>query len=398
MKIKYPLLTGAAWGLAALLCIASVSLRAEALDNWHVRTSPSTGNLAAVTYGSGLFVAVGGSDYPVERDFILTSPDGVTWTDHSSGTTNRLVAVAHGNKTFVALGRFSRGILVPDCATIVTSTNGVEWVMQGLYPSNTLTAVTYANGVFVAVGNDGMILTSSNGLSWSYQRVPGLYLDFIGVIFGNGFFAAVTRGTSLTSSDGYNWTKRGDSQANYAIAYGNGLFVTTYRFDGAPPATEFSVSSDAEHWTFQSFLSGYFLGPGLIYGNGIFVALGDSPGVIAWLDANAQPIGRRTLGNFYLRGVSYGRGTFVAVGDGGAIVQSDPLPTARLRPGSLDARGLALSIGGEDGLRYRLQASAELPSTNWTDLLTFTNTQPERNFVDTAATNFTRRFYRVVSP
>ena len=39
--------------------------------------------------------------------------------------------------------------------------------------------------------------------------------------------------------------------------------------------------------------------------------------------------------------------------------------------------------------------AAELPATNRTDLLTFTNTAPATNFVDTDATNFNRRFYGV---
>jgi hypothetical protein len=381
----------------AALCLSPTSLRADALDNWHVRTPPFTGNLAAVTYGSGVFVAVGGSYYPVQRDFILSSPDGVTWTDRSPGATNHLTAVAHGNGTFVALGRFSPGMLLPDCATIVSSTDGIEWVTRDLFPSNTLKAVTYGNGVFVAVGTGGVILTSSNGMNWSYQKAPGLYLDLMGVAFGNGFFVAVGRSPALISFDGYNWTNRGAFQAKDAVAYGNGLFVTTARFDGGPPATLLFVSSDAGDWNHSMSLSGYFSGPGLTYGNGTFVALGDSPGVIAWLDATT-PIGRATIGNFPLRGVGYGRGTFVAVGDGGTILQSAPLPTARLTPGSSVAQGFALTISGEDGLRYRLQASADLPATNWTDLLAFTNTGIATNFLDTSVTNFNRRFFRIVSP
>jgi hypothetical protein len=35
---------------------------------------------------------------------ILTSPDGVTWTQRDSGTSNNLSGVAYGNGTFVAVG------------------------------------------------------------------------------------------------------------------------------------------------------------------------------------------------------------------------------------------------------------------------------------------------------
>jgi hypothetical protein len=45
-----------------------------------------------------------------------------------------------------------------------------------------------------------------------------------------------------------------------------------------------------------------------------------------------------------------------------------------------------------------LQASDDLAATYWTDLLTLTKSGPATNFVDPNATNFSRRFYRLVSP
>ena len=37
---------------------------------------------------------------------ILTSPDGVTWTQRTSGTSRDLNGVAYGNGLFVAVGDF----------------------------------------------------------------------------------------------------------------------------------------------------------------------------------------------------------------------------------------------------------------------------------------------------
>src|SRR6266478_1031954 len=49
--------------------------RAEALDNWHWRNpGPVVSRLTGVTYGNGLYVAVG------EQGTIETSPDGIQWT------------------------------------------------------------------------------------------------------------------------------------------------------------------------------------------------------------------------------------------------------------------------------------------------------------------------------
>jgi hypothetical protein len=55
--------------------------------SWTARTS-GTSNwlLFGVTYGNGLFVAVG------DGGTILTSPDGVSWTARTSGTSNWLTA------------------------------------------------------------------------------------------------------------------------------------------------------------------------------------------------------------------------------------------------------------------------------------------------------------------
>jgi len=63
--------------------------------SWTKRTSEKP--LRGVTYGNGIFVAVG-------YDIILTSTDGVTWTKQTSGTSKELRGVTFGNNTFVAVG------------------------------------------------------------------------------------------------------------------------------------------------------------------------------------------------------------------------------------------------------------------------------------------------------
>jgi hypothetical protein len=55
-------------------------------------------NLRAVTYGNGLFVAVGDSGV------VITSSDGITWTSRTSGVNNILYGITYGNGLFVAVG------------------------------------------------------------------------------------------------------------------------------------------------------------------------------------------------------------------------------------------------------------------------------------------------------
>jgi hypothetical protein len=49
---------------------------------WTLRNLGQPHNLFGVAYGNGLFVAVGNDGT------ILTSPDGVSWTQRTSGTSN----------------------------------------------------------------------------------------------------------------------------------------------------------------------------------------------------------------------------------------------------------------------------------------------------------------------
>jgi hypothetical protein len=64
---------------------------------WTLRI-PGFNNLNGVTCGNGLFVAVG------DGGSILTSPDGVNWTEQTSEANNQLNGVAYGNGTFVVVG------------------------------------------------------------------------------------------------------------------------------------------------------------------------------------------------------------------------------------------------------------------------------------------------------
>jgi hypothetical protein len=63
------------------------------LDTWYWRSPLPQGNtLNGVTYGNGIFVAVGGDGT------IITSSDGKTWTSRSSGTSEWLNGVTYGNE------------------------------------------------------------------------------------------------------------------------------------------------------------------------------------------------------------------------------------------------------------------------------------------------------------
>ena len=94
--------------------------------------------------------------------------------------------------------------------------------------------------------------------------------------------------------------------------------------------------------------------------------------------------------------ITYGKGTFVIVGAHGLILQSDSVLPRLSGRRETASGGFELSATGGVVRSYQLQASTDLAATNWNNLLSFTNTVT--NFLDTTATNFAQRFYRVVAP
>lgn len=55
-------------------------------------------------------------------------------------------------------------------------------------------------------------------------------------------------------------------------------------------------------------------------------------------------------------------------------------------------------MSGEIGRGYRIQTRTNLAEGDWEDFLSFTNTGPVMEFLDTSVTNLPSRFYRAVSP
>ena len=137
----------------------------------------------SITYGNGMFVAVGASES------IVTSPDGITWTSRTSPVSTRLWLVTYGNSMFVAFS---------DSGSIVTSPDGITWTSRTSPVSTRIESVTYANGMFVAVGYSGSIVTSTDGITWTKQTSP-VSTAFWSVTDGNGMFVAIGESGSIVN-------------------------------------------------------------------------------------------------------------------------------------------------------------------------------------------------------
>ncbi|MGE5654239.1 MAG: hypothetical protein ACM3ZQ_08270 [Bacillota bacterium] len=187
--------------------------------------------LHAVTFGGGLFVAVG--DYPIttvlgERRLMAASfsPDGVEWgsliiPDDQIPNDLGLSGVGYGDGLFVAVGPQGR---------IYTSTNpGLYWQPQLSSTTADLRGVGFGEGVSIAVGEQGTLLISEDhGVLWQIITVP-TQQDLVDAAYGMGTFVVIGRdGTVLRSQNrGRDWEMsllEGAGQLR-SIAYGHEAFA-----------------------------------------------------------------------------------------------------------------------------------------------------------------------------
>jgi hypothetical protein len=152
---------------------------------WANRPAEITNQLWSIAYGENQFVAVGSSGT------VATSSDGENWTARHSSAQQTLLAITFGNGRFVAVG----SVTGPDniYAAILTSPDGVKWTDSNLSGVasvvDPLASVSYGDGQFVAVGRFGLILTSPDGVAWT-NRNSGTDNDLLGVIFEDHAFVA----------------------------------------------------------------------------------------------------------------------------------------------------------------------------------------------------------------
>ena len=209
---------------------------------WTQQLTPSTQSLFAVTYG-GLYAAVGnGGD-------IITSPDGVTWTARTSGTSEQLRGVAKSLfGAFVAVGRNR---------TVLTSLDGVTWTPQTAPAGmgSDLNAVVHNGAQFIAVSSGQAIMTSPDGVTWTQQSVPdttpGQNFEAVAAgIFGPTVVVGDNR--IYSSVDGVTWELR--SGGPPVPSNGEGRFHQTITYTPLGFVTlglggSISFSSDGSSWS-----------------------------------------------------------------------------------------------------------------------------------------------------
>ncbi|HEY5583677.1 MAG TPA: hypothetical protein VIK78_04195 [Ruminiclostridium sp.] len=167
-------------------------------------TAVNKSDLYGIAYnGNNLYVAVG------SKGKILTSTDGVGWTNSQSGTNKTLQSVTWGREQFVAVG---------DEGIILTSKDGINWIPVNSVINASFLKVKWTGSMYIAVGN-GRILTSSDGEVWTEKKVPVLRINNvsddkipynISDVLWDGMQYIATGGGNfiLTSTNLDNWVVR----------------------------------------------------------------------------------------------------------------------------------------------------------------------------------------------
>jgi uncharacterized delta-60 repeat protein len=186
--------------------------------------SPTTQDLWSACFGGGQFVAVG------TGGTILTSPDGIAWSQRSSGVDLWLVGVCMGQtlaNAVITPGRETYTyqnlfVAVGDRGTILTSPDGIAWTPRVSGTTQRLNGVAFVSTVsgtpsgggsqrFVAVGEGGTVCISVDGLTWTAGNagvsgwLRGVSDAFAPVGTNSGVYVGGQQGTVLKCVDGVNF-------------------------------------------------------------------------------------------------------------------------------------------------------------------------------------------------
>lgn len=250
------------------------------------------------------------------RVFIANDLDQINW-----------ISVSYGAGVFVCSGF----IQDEDGTSSFTSrsSDGISWETPICVNPNIWKSMCFGDGKFLAVdwgfGNrEHQVMVSEDGGNWEYLDISG-ECSWESVIYGNGQFLAISSDgafLTMTSTDGLTWQPSQGAAPFpwWSVARGKHRFVAIAS-DGDQPIM---TSRDGRTWHLADYKSPRKFPPKLlsiVHGEGRFVAVGKTRGVIALYsdDGISWKEAKPTRSNVYRDGysnnsVSYGNGVFLAVG------------------------------------------------------------------------------------
>jgi len=238
--------------------------------------------LHTITYGNGLFVAGGGAGV------LFSSTNGITWTSRTSGTSSAIFNVTYTNNLYVYTGI--------NC--LATSTDAITWTPRAYFGANVSTNITgtcviYANGEYLLYGQ-GLLQTTTDFITFrtfnsgSKNSVGALTISQIpsstlgNIIYSNGVYYA-HNDTQIVSSTNLNvWKTETSNPRNRLVNSLGTLTIGTLRMikqnDKLFLVSQngwISTSTDFRNWSILPAVTAFTIND-IVYGNGYYMYCGAS--------------------------------------------------------------------------------------------------------------------------
>ena len=295
---------------------------------WTERANPKNLTLHGITWNGTIFCAVGDDDGA--DAYIITSPDGITWTERVNAQKLNLGSIAWNGTVFCAVG-------VSDAvdAYIITSPDGITWTERSNPLKYDFNGVTWNGVVFCAVGvskgSEAAIQTSTDGITWVSRSNPSnVDLNAVvsqilqseineGVVTSAGiavplFIGVNAAGSTIFPADLSSVGVAADSLVGFEL---KGLVFCAVGFiDGVKPAY-ILISLDGVTWNRFGNPKSIQLN-GIIYTDDFFCAVGDADGSDSYIlksTNGASWLEQSNPKNFALQDVAWDGTTLCAVGD-----------------------------------------------------------------------------------
>lgn len=175
--------------ITLVFCFYTPTVEAGQLEWKNVFNPPLESDcfLNDVVYGKGGFVTVG------EKGVIMFTNDGGTWIRGLSDNKSDLLNVSYGNGVFVAVGD----------KVILYSNTGIYWEKANFKNPSKVHDVVFGDGKFVAVCDNGDIINSIDGINWN--NIANFKNRLLGIGYANGKYTVTSPAINLISEDGFIW-------------------------------------------------------------------------------------------------------------------------------------------------------------------------------------------------
>lgn len=208
----------------------------------------STNKIGNIAYLNGNYIVVG-TDQTTGYGLILTSTDGITYTQRTFNFQFSLTNVTYGNGYYVVCN--STG------GAIHYSTDLVTWTQVSLPSTYPCYALTYGGGKFVTGGDSGRsYYATTTPLSWTAATVfntSTIYaISYIGTnyFYGNGGVSYYTSDfTSYTQPYVYMLGGNSVGRAGNFIVSNNKIMATNALIADANPNTFMTTSTTGASWS-----------------------------------------------------------------------------------------------------------------------------------------------------